>query len=75
MYGLNYFPVPEFAKLKMWTVEEMYGFIYLWYHAENEDPSWRPDMVPEVESKTWKYRGRSEFRVACHIQVSKNKST
>ncbi len=47
----------------------MYGFVYLWYHAENEEPNWLPDSVPEVESHSWKYRGRSEFRVACHIQV------
>lgn len=60
---------PEFAKLKMWTTTEKYGFIYLWYHAENEKPSWFPDEVKEVESKAWKYRGRSEFRVTCHIQV------
>ncbi|CAL8121666.1 unnamed protein product [Orchesella dallaii] len=60
--------VPEFAKLKMWTTVEMYGFIYLWFHAENEGPTWMPDIIPEVESQSWKYRGRSEFLVACHIQ-------
>lgn len=51
----------------------MYGFVYLWYHAENEEPTWLPDTVPEVESHSWKYRGRSEFRVACHIQVHTKK--
>ncbi|ODM97218.1 Cholesterol desaturase daf-36, partial [Orchesella cincta] len=42
------------AKLKMWTVHESSGF-------------W-PDICEEVENGEWKYRGRSEFRVACHIQ-------
>lgn len=47
----------------------MNGFIYLWYHAEGEDPNWRPPIFPQIESGEWKYRGRSEFKVACHIQV------
>ncbi|CAL8128521.1 unnamed protein product [Orchesella dallaii] len=62
------FDVPPFVKLKTWPVHESFGFIYIWYHAENEKPLWRPDIVAEVESGHWKYRGRSEFRVACHIQ-------
>ncbi|ODM86830.1 Cholesterol desaturase daf-36 [Orchesella cincta] len=56
------------AKLKMWTVHESSGFVYLWYHAEDEEPAWLPDICEEVEMGKWKYRGRSEFRVACHIQ-------
>ncbi|ODM97536.1 Cholesterol desaturase daf-36, partial [Orchesella cincta] len=64
----NVNPVPPFANLKMWPVFEAYGFVYIWHHAENEEPSWWPDAVPEVESGQWKYRGRSVFRVACHIQ-------
>ncbi|ODM93888.1 Cholesterol desaturase daf-36, partial [Orchesella cincta] len=64
----NVNPVPPFANLKMCPVIEAYGFVYIWYHAENEEPSWWPDAVPEVASGNWKYRGRSEFRVTCHIQ-------
>ncbi|CAL8128730.1 unnamed protein product [Orchesella dallaii] len=64
----NVDPVPPFVKLKTWPVHESFGFVYIWYHAENEKPLWWPDIVTEVESGQWKYRGRSEFRVACHIQ-------
>lgn len=47
----------------------MNGFIYLWYHAEEEAPNWQPPIFSQIESGEWKYRGRSEFKVACHIQV------
>lgn len=59
----------DFAKITMWETMEMHGFIYLWYHAEGEAPYWRPHIFSQIESGTWKYRGRSEFKVACHIQV------
>ncbi|CAL8103787.1 unnamed protein product [Orchesella dallaii] len=59
---------PQFVKIKTWQATEAYGFVYFWYHAENEEPTWWPDPVPEVESGSWRYRGRSEFQVACHIQ-------
>jgi len=61
--------VPEFAKIKMWKTMEGNGFIYLWFHAEGEEPSWFPYLYPEIQSGSWKYRGRSELQVACHVQV------
>jgi len=53
----------------MWKIVETNGFIHLWYHAENEEPTWFPDPIPEVQSGQWKYRGRSVYKIACHIQV------
>ena len=61
---------PELAKLKLHIILEQNGFIYLWFHAEDEKPNWHPPAVPEIQSGEWAYRGRSEIRVACHIQVS-----
>jgi len=54
----------------MWQTQEENGFIHIWYHAENEAPTWWVDRVPQIHSGAWRYRGRSEFRIACHIQVS-----
>jgi len=65
----QFFAAPDFVKLKMHKVVEANGSIFLWFHAEGEDPTWFPDPIPEVESKMWIYRGRSEFSIACHIQV------
>jgi len=58
----------EDSKVKILETMEMNGFIYLWYHAEGMDPYWRPPVIPQIESGSWKYRGRSEFKVTCHIQ-------
>ncbi|KAG4068976.1 hypothetical protein HA402_005637 [Bradysia odoriphaga] len=58
----------ELATVKLWDTMEMNGFIYLWYHADGECPDWRPPIFSQIESGQWKYRGRSEFKVACHIQ-------
>ena len=65
-----YIVEPELAKLKLYTIVEQNGFVYLWFHAEDEEPNWQPPIIPEIQSGEWAYRGRSEFRVACHIQVS-----
>ncbi|CAG7827980.1 unnamed protein product [Allacma fusca] len=59
---------PEFAKINTRRSLERNGFIYLWYHAEDDEPTWFPEAIPEIQSQQWVYRGRSEFRVACHIQ-------
>lgn len=53
----------------MWKTFETDGFIFIWNHAESLDPTWHPDEIPEINLNTWSYRGRSEMRVACHIQV------
>lgn len=64
-------PVPEWVKLGMWSVTETNGFIFVWFHTKRELPSWNIDPIPEITERKWSYRGRSEMRVACHIQVSK----
>lgn len=60
--------VPKIADAKKWTSDEVNGFVFVWYHAESEDPSWKVPPIPEISSKEWVYRGRSEYRVNAHIQ-------
>ncbi|XP_067008543.1 cholesterol 7-desaturase nvd [Anabrus simplex] len=60
--------VPEFAKVKRWESCEVNTVIFVWYHAEDEPPSWRPQDVPNVKNGVWHYRGRSEFMINSHIQ-------
>jgi len=52
--------------VRKWDSYEANGFIFVWYHAENESPSWYP-TDDEVNGK-WTYRGRSEHYVNAHIQ-------
>lgn len=55
--------------LKLWSVLEANDFIWIWYHVEGNDPTWFPEQISEISSNgPWKYRGRSEFQVTCHIQ-------
>jgi cholesterol 7-dehydrogenase len=41
--------------------------IYVWYHAENEQP-WQLPNIEEIESGFWTFHGSNEFRINCHIQ-------
>lgn len=60
--------VPEVAKAKTWPSCEVNEFIYIWYHADEEPPSWEVCEVANITNKSWVYRGRTEHVVRCHIQ-------
>nr|QJE50397.1 neverland [Diaphanosoma celebensis] len=60
--------VPEFARVPCWPVREVNGFIFVWYHAEKKEPLWHVPVIPEVESKRWVYRGRTDYLINAHIQ-------
>lgn len=71
------FIVPQVARVKSWPVDEVNGFIFFWYHAEQEEPSWRIPVIDELQpseansrNKTgsWLFRGRSDYKVNAHIQ-------
>ncbi|KAG8230503.1 hypothetical protein J437_LFUL010603, partial [Ladona fulva] len=60
--------VPDFARVKCWPSCEVNNIVFVWYHAEDEEPSWKPSSIPEVEKGAWSRRGYSRFHVNCHIQ-------
>lgn len=63
--------MPSFAKVKTWPVEEVNGFVFVWFHAEaefSETPLWSVPVIEEISSKQWHYRGRTEYKVNAHIQ-------
>lgn len=55
------------TSVKRWESYEANGFIFVWYHAEGENPSWYPPKDGDI-MKNWIYRGRSEHYVNAHIQ-------
>lgn len=59
--------VPKNAKVKHWHSKEVNGAIFVWYHAENEEP-WDLNSIKEVDSGEWVYQGHNDFYVHCHIQ-------
>jgi len=59
---------PHFANMRSWPVTEVNGFIFIWYHAENEEPQWQVPAIDEIESNKWIFRGRTVHSINCHIQ-------
>ncbi|KAM7304772.1 cholesterol 7-desaturase nvd [Ixodes scapularis] len=59
--------VPEYVTLKKWEVHEVLGFVFVWHHAEGEEPSWRIEDIPQITKGDWKLFFRYEDRVSCHI--------
>ena len=55
------------ATLKVWNSIEINGSVFIWNHANGEEPHWFPPVVPGFESYTLQHR--CEHRINCHIQV------
>ncbi|KAG5678787.1 hypothetical protein PVAND_008424 [Polypedilum vanderplanki] len=66
-YSENLSEVEKFAKIRKWISTEVNGIIFVWYHAENEQP-WILPTVDEVNDGSWVYHGANEFTINCHIQ-------
>jgi len=60
--------IPEGAKLWMYDATERNGFIYFWYHAEGDQPTWMPPIYSEIHSGQWRLCGISQVLVGCHVQ-------
>nr|XP_033332910.1 cholesterol 7-desaturase isoform X1 [Megalopta genalis]XP_033332912.1 cholesterol 7-desaturase isoform X1 [Megalopta genalis] len=60
--------VPHIARTKTWKCCEANGIIFVWYHAEGLEPTWQPQTVSNVSNRTWRYQGRNEYLINCHIQ-------
>jgi len=57
------------AAVKKWICHEVNHFIFVWYHAEGDEPSWYIQSRKELEGGAWRFQGRTELLAACHIQV------
>ena len=63
--------VPDFAKTKQWPTFEANGQIMIWYHAEGIEPTWKPEVMPEIVSGEWSYKGKTVHIINAHIEVSR----
>lgn len=59
--------IPQTAKIRKWESLEANGYIFIWYHAENETP-WKLPIVQEIENRELVYHGRNEYFVNSIIQ-------
>ncbi|KAG8040295.1 hypothetical protein G9C98_000866 [Cotesia typhae] len=51
-----------------WHCREVNGIIFVWYHAELSDPEWELEPIPQISDGSWRFQGRNDFHVSCHIQ-------
>ncbi|HRG88654.1 MAG TPA: Rieske 2Fe-2S domain-containing protein [Chitinophagales bacterium] len=59
--------VPAAATTKTWQVIEQWNLILVWYHANNEAPSWSPaGCFPEVAE--YKFHSKTEDILRIHLQ-------
>ncbi|KAF6198654.1 hypothetical protein GE061_008406 [Apolygus lucorum] len=60
--------IPKFAEVRRHRSLEVNDLIFVWYHAEGEEPTWFPDDIPEITQRKYIYRGRNEFKINAHVQ-------
>ena len=68
---LYVFSVPDFAKTRAWRCIELNGEIFMWFHAEGEEPDWFPPEVEAITNGKMKYHGYTEHYVNAHIEVNR----
>lgn len=56
--------VEKIAKVRTWINREVNGIVFVWYHAEGEEP-WE---ISTFETEGMWLHGSNEFIVNCHIQ-------
>lgn len=59
--------VPVQAVTKSWLVKENWGLILVWYHAQNEPPSWSTEGYIQ-ELSEYKYHSKSSDILRIHLQ-------
>ncbi|KAK8776453.1 hypothetical protein V5799_030202 [Amblyomma americanum] len=60
--------VPTFVKAKTWTCKELLGYVFIWYHADGEEPSYDIPTDALEEGMERETSWRFEHRVRGHIQ-------
>ncbi|KAI1698355.1 rieske [2Fe-2S] domain-containing protein [Ditylenchus destructor] len=60
--------IPQKAEVNVWTVAERNKHVYVWYHCDGCGPLWEIPRIEEIESGAWKYGGKTEHEIQCHIQ-------
>lgn len=60
--------IPERAKIKTWHVNETNGDIMVWFHPEDEPPTFELPTISEFEDDAWSQPQYWEFTVPNHVQ-------
>ena len=60
--------VPEGARVRSWPLLERNGLIFVWYHAEDETPSWEIQELPQFSDPDMRIAGTFCTHFTAHIQ-------
>jgi len=60
--------IPKIANIRSWPVMERNGMILMYFDIEGNPPSWEIPLLPEIDSKVFRFDGKTEHRVSAHIQ-------
>eukprot|EP01095_Lingulamoeba_sp_RSL-Kostka_P014192 TRINITY_DN611_c3_g1_i1.p1 TRINITY_DN611_c3_g1~~TRINITY_DN611_c3_g1_i1.p1 ORF type:complete len:504 (-),score=140.15 TRINITY_DN611_c3_g1_i1:42-1553(-) len=60
--------IPKNANSVAHKVVEANQHIYVFYHSENEDPTWNPPVIPELNDGSFTKHGITKHEVSAHIQ-------
>jgi len=60
--------IPKQARLTTYPSVERNGFVYVWFHADQEEPSWTVPDEFENAHTDFKYQGRTEYYINCNAQ-------
>jgi 3-ketosteroid 9alpha-monooxygenase subunit A len=60
--------IPPKAKMRTWPVREVNGLLMVWFHADEQPPSWEVPAIPEYgdaewtpyEKRRWKIKTRNQ---------------
>jgi nitrite reductase/ring-hydroxylating ferredoxin subunit len=61
--------IPSVANTKSWLVEECNSMIFVWHHADKEEPYWDCPYIEVLNNGAFVYHGHTEHEVSAHIQV------
>jgi phenylpropionate dioxygenase-like ring-hydroxylating dioxygenase large terminal subunit len=60
--------IPPKAKMTAWPVCEANGLILVWYHADNQPPSFEIPQLPEVGNEEWTTYERRRWKIRTRNQ-------
>jgi cholesterol 7-dehydrogenase len=67
--------IPHVAKTKAWRICEYYGHVLVWFHADDEEPSYLPPVVEGIAEGKQVHIDDWETEVNMHIQEFAENST
>ncbi len=60
--------IPKYAHTHAWPCVEYYGAVCFYFDAEDRDPPYSLEPVPEIDERLFVFRGRHSETVRMHIQ-------